>query len=131
MNAYKRRLGHVSCGDIMINDPSRLTANMALDPARRLMEDLRRNALPVVDDQRHVVGMLTRDELAQDYHYGARVVDVMKKTFDVAYVDQHVLDIVPLISKQGWRAISVVDDQQRLLGIITRSEIARALLALR
>ena len=75
--------------------------------------------------------MLTRDELAQDYHYGARVVDVMKKTFDVAYVDQHVLDIVPLISKQGWRAISVVDDQQRLLGIITRSEIARALLALR
>ena len=55
----------------------------------------------------------------------------MKKTFDVASVDQHVLDIVPLISKQGWRAISVVDDEQRLLGVITRSEIARALLALR
>jgi len=131
MNAYKRRLGHVSCGDIMLNEPTRLTANMALDPVRRLMENLRRSALPVVDSERHVIGMITWDELQQDYHHGARVVDVMKKAVDVAFVDQHVLDIVPLISKQGWQAISVVDDQHRLLGLITRSEIARALLSLR
>jgi CBS domain-containing membrane protein len=131
MNAYKRRLGHVSCGDIMINEPTRLTGNMSLGPARRLMENLRRSALPVVDDQRHVIGMLTLDELQQDYENGVRVADVMKKAVDVAFVDQHVLDIVPLISKQGWRAISVVDEQHRLLGVITRSEIARALLALR
>jgi CBS domain-containing membrane protein len=75
--------------------------------------------------------MLTRDELQQDYHHGARVIDFMKKPVDVARVEQHVLDIVPLMSKQGWRAIPVVDEQLHLLGIITRSEIARALLALR
>jgi CBS domain-containing membrane protein len=131
MNAYKRRLGHISCGDIMISDPTRLTANMALGPARRLMENLGRGVLPVVDDQRQVIGMLTRDELQQDYHHGARVIDFMKKPVDVARVEQHVLDIVPLMSKQGWRAIPVVDEQLHLLGIITRSEIARALLALR
>lgn len=131
MNAYKRRLGHVSCGDIMLNETTRLTENMALDPVRRLMQSVRRNVLPVLDDQRHVVGMISWDELQQDYHHGARVADVMKKSVDVAFADQHVLDIVPIISKQGWQAIPVVDDERRLLGVITRSEIARALLALR
>jgi CBS domain-containing membrane protein len=131
MNAYKRRLGHVSCGDIMLNEPTRLTANMALAPVRRLMESQRRSALPVIDDERHVIGMINLADIQQDYHHGARIADVMKKPDDVALVDQHVLDIVPLISKQGWQAISVVDDQHRLLGLITRSEIARALLSLR
>ena len=131
MNAYKRRLGHVSCADIMTPNPTVITADMPMGRAREIMTEQNRRVLPVVDAQRHVVGLLTQDELLRETRQTAVVADVMRSEPVAASIDQHVLDIVPLISQKGWRRISVVDSEQRLQGIITRSDIIRALLSLR
>ena len=131
LHAYKRRLGHVTCADIMTADPSVITADMGLGQVRDIMMSQHRVALPVIDDRRQVIGLLTQEDLLHEHPLNERVADVMRPSSEMAYVDQHVLDIVPLISKQGWRTITVVDREQQLQGIITRSDIIRALLSLR
>ena len=131
LNAYKRRLGHVNCSDIMTPDPSVITAETLLGQARVIMTQQHRVALPVIDESRQVIGVLTQEDLLLGHQQDVRAVDVMRPATEMAFVDQHVLDIVPLISKVGWRTIPVIDREQRLQGIITRSDIIRTLLSLR
>jgi CBS-domain-containing membrane protein len=115
----------------MTTDPSVVTADMGLGQVREIMMRQHRVALPVIDDQRQVIGLLTQEDLLQDHQHDVRVADVMHPSPEMAYIDQHILDIVPLISKRGWRTMSILDRQQKLQGIITRSDIIRALLSLR
>jgi len=131
LNAYKRRLGPVTCADIMTAEPLVLTADMNLGQVRDIMMRHHRVALPVVDDRRQVIGLLTQEDLLHDHPRDGLVTDIMRPSPEMAYTDQHVLDIVPLISEQGWRTISVVDRDQTIQGIITRSDIIRALLSIR
>jgi len=130
INAYKRRLGHVTCADVMTVDPLVITPEMKLGQVREIMMNQHRVALPVVDEGRQVIGLLTQEDLLHAHTLDGHVADIMRPSPEMAYTDQHVLDIVPLISKRGWRTISVVDREQRLQGIITRSDIIRTLLAL-
>jgi CBS domain-containing membrane protein len=46
LHAYKRRLGHVTCADIMTTDPSVVTADMGLGQVREIMMRQHRVALP-------------------------------------------------------------------------------------
>jgi len=131
MNAYKRRLGHVSCADIMTPNPTVITADMLMGQARQIMTEQNRRALPVIDEHHHVIGLLTQEELLRETRQTVPVAEVMRAEPDTVLAEQHVLDIVPLISQKGWRRVSVVNDNKELLGIITRSDIIRALLSLR
>lgn len=131
MNAYKRRIGHITCGELMSNEPNKVTVNMLIEPVRQLMKLRHRVALPVIDEQRHVLGMVTLDDIEQDWPAMTRVADILNKKTETAYVDQHVVDIVPIISQQGWRAIPVVDENNILQGVISRTEISRVLMSLR
>ncbi len=130
MNAYKRRIGDVKCSEIMTSEPLRVTSNMTIKAVRKIMGQQYRKALPVIDDHRHVVGMITYEEAWQKLPDMTRVAEVLNNDVDLARPDLHIIDIVPVISRQGWRAIPVVDDNNLLLGVISRAEISRALLAL-
>ena len=131
LNAYKRRLGPVTCADFMTADPLVITADMKLGQVRDIMMRNHRAALPVVDERRQVIGLLTQEDLLHDHPRDGLVTDVMRPSPKMAYTDQHVLDMVPLISEHGWRTILVVDREQKLQGVITRSDIIRALLSIR
>jgi len=104
-------------------------------------------ALPVVDATGQVQGIITMANFMRlaklDMHEGlgqrlrslvlgrsgqpARVEDIMSREVQVVQARQHVMDLVPLFSRGGHHHIPIVDAKLRLAGVITQTDLVRAL----
>jgi CBS domain-containing membrane protein len=146
--AYQRKMGEVRCADVMSREPIAARQEMSLRDAWALMRTHKIKALPVVDGQRHLIGIITvADFMRQidlDVHEGmdwrlrslirprklrsaSTVAAIMTRTVRVASSDRLLIDLVPVFSKNGHRHIPIIDHEQRLVGIITQSDLVRAL----
>jgi CBS domain-containing membrane protein len=146
--AYQRKMGEVRCADVMSREPIAARQEMSLCDAWALMRTHKIKALPVVDGQRHLIGIITvADFMRQidlDVHEGmdwrlrslirprklrsaSTVAAIMTRTVRVASSDRLLIDLVPVFSKNGHRHIPIIDHEQRLVGIITQSDLVRAL----
>lgn len=149
--AYQRKMGELRCADVMSAEPIAARQEMPLREAWALMRKHRIKALPVIDRQRHLVGIVTvADFMRQidlDAHDGLSwhlrallrqtrrnpptqtVRDIMTRTVRVASSDRLLIDLVPVFSENGHRHIPIIDGQRHLVGIITQSDLIRALYA--
>ena len=123
-----------------------------LDEAWTLMRQRRIKALPVVDRARRIVGIVTRGRLhaAWPTWTGTRasasgcarccapsgtthsdrpevVGQIMTRQVRVASADRTLVDLVPLFSEGGHHHIPIIDGEQRLVGMITQTDLVRAL----
>jgi CBS domain-containing membrane protein len=127
-HALDRRLGQLRCGDLMARDVQTVQPAESLYRARMLMNQHHVKALPVVDEARAVVGIVTVYDL-----FNLDVVDldpvstVMSSPVTTVTVDTPVARLVALMSDRGLRHLPVVDDDGRLAGIITRAELIAVL----
>lgn len=129
--AYRRNLGELRCQDIMSRDPLTVSHDTPVATAWTLMRAREVKALPVVDKSQHVVGIVTladfvRTALKPDVE-PARVGEIMTRRVRVASEELHVIELLPLFSEGGHHHLPVVDAQQRLVGILTQSDLVRAL----
>jgi CBS domain-containing protein/nucleotide-binding universal stress UspA family protein len=141
--------------DVMVRGVSSVTPETPLaDVIERL---LRRNvkALPVVDDRRHVVGVITggdllrRGELAlrlsvkqdlDDKTLRARLADLARsrtRARDVMTHPVHTLQadvdlgaVIRLMAERRLKRLPVVDREGVLVGIVSRADVLRAIAAL-
>jgi len=132
----------------MSHEPVTARAEMPLQEAWALMRARRIKALPVVDRQGHLLGIVTvADFMRQidlDVHEGLgwrlrslvrprtrqeenSVGHIMTRTVRVASADRLLIDLVPVFSENGHRHIPIIDGSRRLVGIITQSDLIRAL----
>ena len=146
--AYQRKMGELRCADVMSHEPVTARAEMPLQQAWALMRARRIKALPVVDRQGHLLGIVTvADFMRQidlDVHEGLgwrlrslvrprtrqeenSVGHIMTRTVRVASADRLLIDLVPVFSENGHRHIPIIDGSRRLVGIITQSDLIRAL----
>jgi len=151
LESYKRRLGTLSCADIMSTVPISVEFGTPLQEAWALMHERRIKALPVTDRTRRVVGIVTQADffrqLDLQHHEGiaAKLRDLIRATrtvmsskpevvgqimtrqVRVASADRPVVDLVPLFSEGGHHHIPIIDGEKRLAGMITQSDFVRAL----
>ena len=149
--AYQRTLGELRCVDIMTIDPQAVEFGTALNEAWTLMRSAHIKALPVVDRARRVVGIVTIADFLHharlDDHTGlaARVRSmlrpskrthserpevvgqIMKRQVRVASAQRHVVELLPLFSEAGHHHLPIIDQENRLVGILTQSDLVRAL----
>ncbi len=133
--AYQRNLGELRCRDIMSREPLTASHDTPVVAAWVLMRERAVKALPVVDRSHHVIGIVTladfvRALVGDDSTPRAtpgRVGDIMTRRVRVASEDLHVIELLPLFSKGGHHHLPVVDAQQHLVGILTQSDLVRAL----
>ena len=145
--AFQRTLGELRCADIMSSPPFAVEQGVSLKEAWALLRREQIKALPVVDGQRQVVGIVTVADFMRlvnlDLHEGlgqrlralvmgrgqqpTQVQGIMTRAVQVAGAAQHVMDLVPLFSQGGHHHIPIVDEGQRLVGIITQTDLVRAL----
>lgn len=147
--AFQRTLGELRCADIMSQPPLAIEAGVSLKDSWALMRREQIKALPVVDAQQQVVGIVTVADYMRlanlEVHEGLgkrlrtlvmgrtgqpKVAgDIMSSQVQVAQADQHLMELVPLFSHGGHHHIPIVDVQQRLVGIVTQTDLVRALAA--
>lgn len=151
MQAWHRRSGEVSIGDIMSRDVAVATPEMPLRAAWARMRGHRIKALPVVDDANRVVGIVTQTDFM--IHAGwyaeprslrglgsfirraswrnwplAKTVDqVMTADVQCVSPDLRVPELVPVMADLGRHHLPVVDGERRLVGIVTQSDLIAAL----
>lgn len=147
--AFQRTLGELRCADIMSTPALAVEADVPLKDAWALMRQKNIKALPVVDGQYQVIGMLSLSDfmrttaLESPEGWGQRlrqlvstrakkpqtVSDLMSASAQTAFSSQHVMDLIPLFSSGGHHHLPIVDAELRLAGVITQTDLVRALAA--
>ena len=125
--------------DAMTADPIAIGPDTRLREVEELFESHDFNGVPVVDDRRHLLGILTKFDLLKAFSLGARALvpnydAIMEQsaeavmTRDPVSVDQH-LPLSRLLQKlveMHTKSLPVVDNG-RLVGIIAREDVLKAL----
>ena len=149
--AYDRNLTELTCADIMSREPITAQYGTPLEEAWTLMRARRVKALPVIDPAKRVIGIITTADFMRhanlEQHDSIRervrslvrasgathsdkpeaVGQIMTRQVRVASATQRVTDLVTLFSTEGHHHIPVIDGNQKLVGIITQSDLVRAL----
>jgi len=150
-HAYQRNLGDLRCRDVMTRELHVAHFGTPLLDAWKLLRKHRIKALPVVDRARRIVGIVTPADFMQlagldePHGLGARLRDVvtpsgathseraevvgqiMTRQVQVASQGVRLSDLVPLFSHSGHHHLPVVDDENRLAGLLTQTDLVRAL----
>lgn len=145
VRAVRRRVGAVTCGQVMSRDVLALRPDAGLAEAWRMMVRHRVHALPVLDALGNTIGMVSQGDLLR--HGGpvapaswrdrlrlllrgagpVSVAQIMSASPVTAMEDTPVADLVPLMANTGLHHIPVLDAQRRCVGIVTQSDVVAAL----
>lgn len=127
-HALDRRLGGLRCAAVMRTDVVTVGPDDSLFRVRLLINEHRVKALPVVDAERRVVGVVAIIDLFNlDAGDLTPVRDLM--TTDVATVDEDtpVAALVGLMVERGYRHVPVLDADARLVGLVSRADLIAVL----
>lgn len=136
-HAYQRTLGQLRCRDIMSTGLITASAQEPLSQAWQRLMTHSIKALPVVNASGQVTGILTRSDVMAHWHGGngagptaegqESVAQLMTREVRVARDTTHLIDLLPLFSHEGHHHLPIVNDEQVLVGMVTESDVVRAL----
>ena len=136
-HAYERTLGQLLCRDIMSSPLLTVRGHETLAHAWDLLRSHNIKALPVVDEQKHVLGIITRADFVAHWHGAERMVtdaadgtlvrQLMSRRVRVASEGTRMIDLLPLFSAEGHHHVPIVNAQHVVVGMVTESDVVRAL----
>ncbi|WP_423394265.1 HPP family protein [Burkholderia sp. LMG 21824] len=146
MQAYTRTFGQLSCADLMTKNAIEVAPSTSVTAALTLLDRHRVKALPVVDGEGRLTGIVTRADLTRRLHrptplwqrlsvrlpqaFGgqpASVAAVMTRDVTCAPETTPITALVALLTHSGHHHIPVVDASHRLVGIITQTDLVTGL----
>ncbi|CAM3479374.1 HPP family protein [Polaromonas hydrogenivorans] len=151
LRAYDRKLADVRCADIMSRDLVTVEFGTPLQDAWALLRERRIKALPVVDRTFRIAGIITLadfmraaeldvyegfdDKLRKlvrttrsSYSSKPEVVgQIMTRNVRVAGEQRRLVELLPLFGSSGHHHIPIIGEGQRLVGMITQSDLVAAL----
>ena len=133
--AYHQRLDTVSCADIMQRDVQAARPDESVAEAQNRLIEHGIKALPVIDRHRQVVGIVTAADLRLDpenapsamRESSTPVAARMTRQVRVVSETRHLSELIPLFASSGHHHLPVIDASARLVGMITQSDVMRAL----
>lgn len=109
--------------EVMLNSAITITPEKSLQEAIKLMREKRVDTLLVVDNSNVLKGFIDVETLDQQRGKASSVGDILNK--DVFFVQKTALlrDALQRILKRGLKYVPVVDEQKRVVGILTRASL--------
>lgn len=128
VHALDRRLGRRPMADVMRRDVPTVLPTESAYRARLLMGQHRVRTLPVLDDERRVVGIVTMlDLFSRDLADVTPVADVMVAPVITVRADAPVAEAIESMVDLGHQTFPVVDADGRLEGVVSRAELIAVL----
>ena len=155
MQSHRRRLGEMHCEDVMTREVVTAEFGDELGEVWRRMHDRKVKGIPVVDRAQRVIGMVTildflklagPCESAHVFEQLCRMIrrtpgltskkpevvgQIMSKPAITARNNAHIVSLIPLFAKHGIHHVPIVDAQDKLVGIVTQSDLMEALYSYR
>jgi CBS domain-containing membrane protein len=151
MQSFKRYRGNITCADIMGKNVLTVEYGTEVEDAWRIMHDEKLKAMPVIDRARRVIGIITWNDFFKFINVGANetfqekfrafirrtpnvttdkpesVGHIMTSSVSVMPESTHIADLIPLMSNQGYRQIPIVNNENRLVGMVYQANLIAAL----
>lgn len=149
--SFKRLTGVITCADIMVRDITSVEYGTEVEDAWKIMLEHKLKAVPVIDRARRVIGIVTWHDFFKfiDLHpyetLAERLRAFIRRTPDIAThkpeaighlmatavticMDScHIVELIPLMTQAGHRQIPIVDNEQRLVGMVYQADLIAAL----
>ncbi|MDD6842148.1 MAG: IMP dehydrogenase [Prevotellaceae bacterium] len=111
----------------MIYDPVTIRLGSTVNDALNMMADYHIGGIPVVDEQNHLVGIVTNRDLRFERHLDKKIDDVMSKD-NLVTTDQQtdLAAAAQILQENKIEKLPVVDKDNHLVGLITYKDITKA-----
>ena len=129
--------------DVMTPDPITVIPSVGVKAAMTKLAFAGITAMPVVDEEQHLCGVVSEADLIRDMADDPRAHErpitirpvTLPSTVDDVYTrspvavgpQDDVTAAVDLMTAKGFKSLPVVDQEHRLVGIVSRSDVLRAL----
>lgn len=108
----------------MISDPIFLRPNQILQDAEDLMRHYRISGLPVIEEDRTLIGILTNRDIRYQTDMQQKVTDVMTKdNLVTSDITTNLEDAKEILLRNRIEKLPIVDDNYKLIGLITIKDI--------
>lgn len=134
---FTRRSGGIRVEHIMSRDVVAVPPGATLDAALQAMNRHNIRDLPVTEPTGHLRGIFTQSDLMRALSEGGRnelthpVADYMTPSVETARALQPIAELVPAMADRGLHAMPVTDEEGRLIGMLTQSDLIAGLFARR
>ena len=111
----------------MIYDPVTILHGSTVRAALRLMREYHIGGIPVVDEEKHFVGIVTNRDLRFEQNLDKKVDDVMTKDGLVTTTQYTNLDeAANILQENKIEKLPVIDKENHIVGLITYKDITKA-----
>src|SRR5574344_1113445 len=111
----------------MIYDPVTIRRGSTVQDALDIMADYHIGGIPVVDEDNHLVGIVTNRDLRFERHLDKKIDDVMTKDNIVTTHQQtDLIAAAKILQEYKIEKLPVVDKDNHLVGLITYKDITKA-----
>ena len=123
--------GPNTAADVMTSSVTAVSPHLDLASVAVIMRDENIGIVPIVDDDRRLMGVITdRDIVVRVDAESApvdlvRAADVMTTELVTVRADDNLEDVLDRMGQEGLQRILVADDEKHLLGIISMGDLAR------
>lgn len=120
----------MKCKDIMTKSVKMCGANCSAKEAAQIMKRVNSGAVPIVDIHDKVLGIITdRDITLNTVAEGKdpskiKIMDFMSKHIVTVFEDDLIDDAIKKMKENKIRRLPVVDDEDKLVGIISLGDLA-------
>jgi CBS domain-containing protein len=149
-HARERIVSRILVKDIMMTTVVSIKRNADLHEAARILSENRISGMPVVDDNNRVIGVISEADILmlagmkREHTFkdilrnilgeplparsgGNKVEDVMSFPPITSKADDEVMEVAKIFDERRIKRLPVVDNDGRLLGIVSRADIVRAI----
>ncbi|MFV5995152.1 CBS domain-containing protein [Streptomyces sp. NPDC056231] len=122
---------HRSVADLMTPTAVSVQRGTAFKEITRLLDEFGITAVPVLDDDRHPVGIVSEADLLRRRNAGSgtpTAVDLMSSPAITARPDWSAVRAARVMEKHRVKRLPVVDADDRLIGIVARSDLLQLFL---
>ncbi|MCR4959655.1 MAG: IMP dehydrogenase [Prevotella sp.] len=111
----------------MIYDPVTIPRGSTVAQALDIMAEYHIGGIPVVDDEKHLVGIVTNRDLRFERRLDRPVEEVMtKENLVTTHQQTNLSDAAQILQENKIEKLPVVDKDNRLVGLITYKDITKA-----
>ena len=109
----------------MIFDPVTITAEQTVGDALRMMQENHIGGIPVVDEVKHLVGIVTNRDLRFQTNEALPISEVMTKENIVTTTNPNLSEASDILLRHKIEKLPVVDKDNKLVGLITYRDITK------
>lgn len=151
LRSYRRRAGHLTCADVMSRDVVAVSPDETLRNAHRLMRDRHLKALPVTNDAAEIIGIVTQTDFLDKPNWtggqpkigfrqrlrlmaqgatatSGTVKNIMTTPVKTIRPEASLSDAIIMFAEQGLHYLPVVDENNKMAGILSQSDVLIATL---